>query len=247
MTPLEIFILYVAPIWFFISIIIIIAMEIILPRPARVLRKLRFKRGSVLGIFGGDEGLLRFEILKPMPQGTFKVLGSKRQYYFLPRPKFSSMDVDAEHRLMDEELLKKHIVDGLGKPVYVGYTGKCVVGPVNVLNQFELSDDLKKLSQETGLSIEEIKKRLTDSEKVKKVAPVELWLNALDPRRWKEYLKLSFNQATIDALCYTHEQIGYEGRPKSGFPVIAAVVILAVAVLAIILVMSGAVKIPGVM
>lgn len=226
-----IFLIWVAPIWFFVSIGILALLMVLIPHSAWVLTKSRLAKNASIGILASDDGVLRFEILESVAQGLFKSKDGKRRYFFLPRPKFSddsglsnpgtitwSLE---DKRAMDQDLLKRHVIGDIKKVAYLGYTGKCVVGPPSVLDQLEVSDDLQMMADESNKPVADVKAKIQNyvdkiQDQKKRSYPIEAhWAHAMDPRKWKDYLKLALNQSALDSLCYTHEQIGLEGRPAS--------------------------------
>lgn len=254
-----VFLVWIAPFWFFISIGILAILGFLIPKSAWTLTKSRLAKNSSIGILASDDGVLRIEVLENIFLGLFKSREGKRRYFFLPRPKFSlddSQDASLkfsheEKRMMDQEMLKRHVLGDIKKVCYLGYTGKCVVGSAAVLKQFEASDDLQNMADESNRPTEDIKvrlKRALDSDKkLEDKLGIQFdyfWVYALDPRKWKDYMRLAFNQAGIDALCYTHEQIGLEGRPNKKMGIALIIIILIGLGVLIFLLLSGG-KIPG--
>ena len=133
---------------------------------------------------------------------------------------------------------RSHLV-GLGKPMFVGYSGKaCLLNPL-ALALWE-AGKMKIRNEDHKF----IRKKVKDKDdKIPQIQDLVQPLMLLDPRSVKAVISHAFDEAQIAAMCADSEAIGRMGRglPKWVLPV-GIILIVIVAGAAIFLLLSGGVS-----
>ena len=207
---------------------------VFMPKSIKTMIKAWKSRGAgALMFIANDDGFVEVEWMNgDMGQGIFT--GTDTKYMVTPRPRYISpvkiSGEEAEHPLselkgedkaqIDGMIQKRHILAGIGKPVYFAYKGKSIGVTPSLLNAME---------------------EAPVEEKDNKVG-----LNILDARTIKTYIPFTFSPSFIDALTFKHEQIGYFSRPldklkQNAIPMGIILIIIFIAYFA----MTGKIKIPG--
>lgn len=136
---------------------------------------------------------------------------------------------------------KRCFLVGLGKPMFVGYSGKaCLLNPL-ALALWEAGK--LKIRNEAHKFIR--KKVKGEDGKIPKIEDLLEPLMLLDPRSAKAVITHAFDEAQIAAMCATSEDIGRIGKglPKWVLPV-GIILIVVVAAGLILLLLTGAIPLP---
>ncbi len=208
---------------------------VFMPKSIKVMIKAwKSRDAGALMFIANDDGYVEVEWMNgDMGQGIFT--GKDTKYMVTPRPRYISPikqgDANTENpdnplselsdtdkSKMDGMIQKRHILAGIGKPVYFAYKGKSIGVTPSLLNAME------EANEDNGGEN----------------------LRLLDARTIKTYIPFTFSPSFIDALTFKHEQIGYFSRPldkvgKVAVPMGIVLIIIFIAYFA----MTGKIKIPG--
>lgn len=244
---LAIFFCVAVPVWWF----------GIVPKVARMLTWNRFRPVS-FHMLADDTGYMYLlPTTEELPEGVVK---TKKGYRFLPRPTYKKPKKDMKSNPSDfveveKQLLRKFIWKEMGKPIWLGSTGKvAAVNPTTLtgLHQSENSKSLSKASMrkadeilsnvKTFLNGQALTKQVRrEVEKMLKQLQTMIHLEQItyiDPTTIKEVIPQMYTPSQLDALATNRELKGMKRVGKDiGKLVLGGSLIIGLVIVAIILLM----------
>jgi len=250
MDPMEI--LYI--LWFlilpvmgiFVTIFGAIFWIFIVPGLAKMLTWNRFKNVS-FHLVGDNSGYA--ELVPTKEELPEAIVLTKKGWQFLPSPIYTNPAKTEEEKQAEQIGLKKYILKGIGKPIWISYAGKITsmgMGTLAAMQQTEKQVDLKWYFDEMQKIIadtpkhfrKELDKKLKALQEATKAKP----LTNIDIEGIKTAVPKMYPPSLIDALAINREMKGMRRMGRELLPWILALAVVfgMVAVsIALILVLGG--------
>lgn len=240
--------------WFFVLPILGILFPIfagifwflVVPGIAKMLTWSRFKNVSI-HLVGDDSGYAEFVATKEeLPEG---IVRTKKGWHFLPSPIYSNLGKSKGLKRAEQIGLKKYILKGLGKPIWLDYAGKITsmnIGTLAAMQQNKNQLDLKWYFDEMTKIIADtpkvFRKELSNKLKALEEATKAEALTLINIAQIKSAVPKMYPSSLIDALAINREMKGMKRRGKEMMPLIlgGAIIIGLVAIsIVAILVLGG--------
>lgn len=237
--------------WFFVLPILGILFPIfagifwflVVPGIAKMLTWSRFKNVS-LHLVGDDSGYAELvPTQEELPEG---IVRTKKGWHFLPSPVYSNPTKSEGLQKAEKLGLKKYILKGLGKPIWIDYAGKITSMNIGTLaamqqNEEQLSlkwyfDEMTKIIADTP---KHFRKELNKKLKVLEEATKAKALTLIDIDEIKQAVPKMYPPSLIDALAINREMKGMKRKGKEMIPLIlGGAIIIGLVVIGVVAILT---------